>query len=92
MPNRIGRPMKYKGIIQALDDQRVYTPAAIATLAEERGLIDRQKPARVRLRHALARFTVNHHFPHAGDGYITLKGQAPSLGWFGWRFKDAIVD
>ncbi len=40
MKKSIGRPAKYKEIIQNLDDDDVYTPATIASFAAESNFLD----------------------------------------------------
>lgn len=86
--------MKYNKIIEALDENTLYTPASIADFALEEGFItDRTKEARKnrrnRIRIALGRFSNNHQFPGSGDGMVTLEGQAPTPGWYGWRWQAA---
>lgn len=87
--------MKYKILIEMLDEDQIYTPATIAAFAEEKGFIQVQESARRRLekqriRIALGRFSNNHEFPDQGDGMVTIRGQAPTPGWFGWRWKAAL--
>ncbi len=92
---RPGRPMKYKYLLEALDDGLIYCPAAIVSNAMALDIwrplkndetIQRQK---LRVRHSLARFSRNHDFPFEGDGLVMMAGQAPQRGWFGWRWKAA---
>jgi len=92
---RIGRPMRYGEIIHALDDQTLYSPALIASLGVDIGLIEGEtveevKINRGRCRHALGRLVINHSFPDEGDGLVSVPGQAPTPGWFGWRFKETL--
>lgn len=87
--------MKYRRLIEALDDHELYTPAMIAAYACEQGLVDgtdlvEQRKARQRIRIALGRFSNNHDFPDVGDGIVTLRGQAPTPAWYGWRWKSAL--
>ncbi|MBO1320347.1 hypothetical protein [Acanthopleuribacter pedis] len=90
--------MKYSILIEQLDEDEIYTPATIADFAEVSGFIDAPKDtneyrlARQRVRIAMGRFSNNHRFPDEGDGFVTLKGQPPIPGWFGWRWKAAIHD
>ncbi|CAM2009156.1 hypothetical protein [Acanthopleuribacter pedis] len=89
--------MKYSIIIEQLDEDEIYTPATIADFAEQIGYIDTSDPERYRLerqrvRIAMGRFSNNHRFPDEGDGFVTLRGQPPIPGWFGWRWKAAIHD
>jgi len=95
MRKSIGRPMKYGRIIVKLDPNSLYTPATIAAFAEQIGLLDHSDPnqrrlAKQRIRIALGRFSNNHNFPDEGDGMVTIRGQAPTPGWFGWRWQAAI--
>ena len=96
MAKPIGRPMKYKHFITILDDETVYSPASIVRLGEKQGLIDpdldeaQRKKERLRIRHTLARFSQNHQFSQEGDGLVMIKGQTPTRGWFGKRWKAAL--
>lgn len=85
-----GRPKKYLPVVCLLEDQILYTPAQIGRLAADcAGLThkdDRRKLTQ-RVRITMARFATKHQFPHNGDGIVTLPGQAPTPGWFGWRWK-----
>ncbi len=89
-----GRPMKYAGLLRALDEEAIYCPASIVENALKAGVwrIDKlrgESPQRqkLRVRHSLARYSRNHDFPFEGDGQVFLKNQAPQRGWFGWRWK-----
>lgn len=90
---RIGRPLKYRHFIEALDDDTIYTPASIVQLGEIKGLFPRALKdrdlydAKLRVRHTLARFSSNHHFPYMGDGLACLEGHPPMRGWKGSRWK-----
>lgn len=93
----IGRPMKYHALVKALVDETVYTPSTIAAFALQSGFIRESDPeacnlAKQRIRITLGRFSNNHHFPDGGDGRVTLRGQAPTPGWFGWRWKAALKE
>ena len=86
MKHKTGRPMRYLHIIRALHDDRLYSPATIASLARDTGLLDPTvEPflARQRVRIAMARYATSHGFPHEGDGLVTIPGQTPTPGWFG---------
>jgi hypothetical protein len=88
--------MKYKYILYELDEHTAYTPATIATFAEENCLLrSRGKEAlrkeKTRLRVAMGRFSNNHEFPDEGDSIVFVKGKAPCPGWFGWRWREAII-
>ena len=87
--------MKYKPLLESLAEDELYTPASIAAHAQKTEFITSKDPDQVRLekqriRIALGRFSNNHNFPDEGDGMVTLRGQAPTPGWFGWRWKAAI--
>ena len=93
--NPVGRPLKYKHFILLLEDDALYTPAAIVTNGQEKGLTVPPPGAdrtRLRIRHTLARFAINHAFPHDGDGLLRLPGQAATPAWFGWRWKNALPE
>ena len=86
--------MKYKKIIDLLDEDTIYTPASIAYFAEDQGLLKSNTPKPIkaekhRIRISMGRFSNNHKFPDHGDGMVTLPGQAPTPGWFGWRWMAA---
>ena len=96
MANPLGRPMKYRKFIEILEDNEVYTAGTILKLGLEHGLLaelgspEENNKARIRIRHALARFKSNHNFPRDGDGSVTVPGQAPIPGWFGQRWKASL--
>ncbi len=97
MSKSIGRPMKYSGILLQLEDDDLYTPALIADFAEAKGILkesdgQKRRLERQRLRIALGRYSNNHHFPDEGDGMVTISGQSPTPGWFGWRWKEALKE
>jgi hypothetical protein len=91
-----GRPLKYAHFINILCDDLIYSPATIVRYGSELGLFDRKlkggalKAAKVKVRHTLARLSCNRGFPHQGDGWTTIAGQAPLRGWLGARWKEAI--
>ncbi len=87
--------MKYKRLIERLQDDELYSPATIAAFAEEQGLtnaggVQAIRLEKQRIRIALGRFSNNHGFPDEGDGMVTVRGQPPTPGWFGWRWKVSI--
>ena len=95
MANPVGRPMKYNRILAGLKQAELYSAAKIALFAEEQGFISERDPNEVRLakqriRLAMGRFRTNHQFPKEGDGLVYNEGQAPTPGWFGWRWQAAI--
>ena len=81
--------MKYAGILQQLEDTRLYTPATIADFALALGLLSGNRE-RTRVRVALIRFARTRRFPEGGDGLVTLRGQSPTPGWYGKRWKKAL--
>ncbi|MBO1322487.1 hypothetical protein [Acanthopleuribacter pedis] len=87
--------MKYKHILLELDEDQIYTPATIAMFAFEHGMVEfsDEEEARLiyqRIRIAMGRLSNNHRFPDEGDGFVTLQGQPPVPGWFGWRWMGAV--
>ena len=88
--------MKYRSILELLEENELYSPASVAMFAEKHNLLqatdpkDRRKEKN-RIRIAMGRFSNNHHFPDSGDGMVLVKGQAPTPGWFGRRWKEAII-
>ena len=94
---RAGRPMKYPHFIMTLEDDVVYTPGTVALLGQELGFLDdvpdsEKSDARMRVRHTLARYRVNHKFPIDGDGMVRVRGQAPTIGWKGGRWKEPVAE
>jgi len=95
MANPVGRPMKYDKILAALAPGDLYSAAKVALFAEERGFLDAEDPearqlSKQRIRLAMGRFRTNHEFPKEGDGLVYNQGQAPTPGWFGWRWQAAV--
>ena len=94
MPQGAGRPLKYAFLLIALEDQEIYSPAGIALFGERTGLLDTTMDKddvllqRLRIRHTMARYRVNHAFPECGDGIVIMKGQSVALGWYGRRWKE----
>ncbi len=94
MRRPVGRPRKYASIIDALDDDELFSPAVIARIARDKGLLapflkNEPNEAQVmqRVRIALIRLSNLHSFPDEGDGQVRIEGQAPVPAWFGWRWK-----
>ncbi|CAM2067762.1 hypothetical protein SCOR_20440 [Sulfidibacter corallicola] len=99
MKKTAGRPMKYAPFLLALDDDQVYSPATIVRHGEEKGILEPwgddpedYRRLKIKIRHSLARFSKNHGFPDEGDGIVTLAGQAPTRGWLGSRWKEAVPE
>ncbi len=87
--NRPGRPLKYKKLIDRLSDDEVYSAATIAYLCSVAEKEER-KTLVTRIRKTLNMFTRNNGFPIEGDGQVSVRGQEPGRGWFGWRWKAAV--
>ena len=96
MRRKPGRPMKYHALIQILEDDVVYTPAAIFQNAYDLGIIgaglsgEELAVLRRKVRHTFSRFSTNHDFELKGDGWVKMPGQPPERGWFGWRWKGSL--
>ncbi len=94
MSNPIGRPMKYDRILTALDNEEIYSPAAIARFARDHGFLKGDEATirldMQRIRIALGRLSNNRSFPDEGDGLVAVKGQKPIPGWYGSRWKRAV--
>ncbi len=88
----MGRQLKYRFIIELLEEDVLYTSGSISRIALERGLVPDEDLIRGkrRIRVAMANYVKAHEFPRDGDGIVFLKGQSPTPGWFGWRWKAAI--
>jgi hypothetical protein len=93
-----GRPHKYARFLRCLEDDQIYTPAAIVRYGKSCGLFpegissDQERHLGLKIRHTLARLSKNHSFPAEGDGWVAIPGQAPMRGWQGWRWKAALPD
>jgi len=83
-----GRPQKYAHILMALADHDLFTPAAIMLFAVEQKYIEDTFITRRRLRITMGKLSKNHEFPAKGDGIVTIPGQAPTIGWWGHRWKN----
>lgn len=96
MPKPTGRPLKYRNLIECLEDGEIYTPASIVNHGIDRGLLDPEAEqitsTRIKIRHTLARFAKNHSFPLEGDGNVILPGQSLARGWSGGRWKQALPE
>ena len=83
-----GRPEKYGAVLEALEDNQLYTASMIARLAQEAGMIEGDRVAYTRLRVALNRRAELHGYPDIGDEMIGVKGQSQTPAWYGWRWKE----
>ena len=90
--------MKYNKVLRELEENVIYSPGSMARFARDKdilpGIDENSNKADTRLamqrvRISMGRFAKNHGFPQA-DGVVTLIGQAPVPGWFGWRWKASI--
>ena len=89
----IGRPQKYALVLWSLHDDELYTAATVANRAVALELVDASSEKRIeldrqRIRIAMGRYANNHEFPDNGDGNVRLRGQAPTPGWWGRRWKE----
>lgn len=91
---KTGRPYRHKWVIALLIDDVLYTPAMIAHQAIKESLHPEEEQSLVfrRIRIAMIARTRKAHFPVEGDGIVTLKGQRPVRGWYGWRWKQDGLD
>lgn len=97
MARNPGRPLKYPHFIAALEDDTLYSPFLIYSNAEKKGLLSPEQledlpTNKVRVRHTMARFAVNHKFPKEGDGVVRVPGQSITVGWKGSRWKGAVPE
>lgn len=91
----IGRPSKYGHILRKLADDDLYNSASVESFAVDKGFVKGEdaealRLARQRVRIAMGRWVNNKGFPDEGDGQVCIKGQAPTPGWFGWRWKASL--
>lgn len=100
---RLGRPLKYKEIIEALNPDELYSAAKIVRFAEATEMLvphlEEDLPedaamelAKRRIRITLGRFSSNRGFPRRGDGTVRLKGQPPVRGWYGRRWQENTLE
>lgn len=92
----MGRPLKYTSLLIDLMDDEVYSSASIVRLADQNGYFEDVMEAdrsnfKKRVRLTLSRLATAREFPVFGDGHVILKGQAPTAGWYGWRWKYAVL-
>lgn len=88
--------MKYRGFIEILEPDEIYSPATIVNNAFDSGFtkpkksVQAFKKERVNIRHTLARFAKVNGFCEKGDGQVRLRGQAPTRGWKGIIWQSAL--
>lgn len=80
---------KYADILRALVDDQLYAGGTIANLAQELGCAGAYQQ-RFHMRICLNHYA-HAHFPKNGDGLIVSNGQVGTPGWFGWRWRHALL-
>lgn len=78
----MGRPKRYLSLIMELEQDLLYSPSMIARMAGPN--IDLRRRVRI----TMARYATKHKFPDYGDGIVVVAGQAPTPGWYGWRWQE----
>ena len=77
----IGASMKYGWLLNRIDEQQLYTAAAIAKL----GFPPKREPKDYnRAKRALWKFAKYHQFHATPDGNL-----GPYPAWYGWRWKES---
>lgn len=82
---------KYDDLLVQLKEREVYSAGAIIRFAQEIGYATTHL-ALLRIRINLNNKATRYQFPTLGDGWVHIKGQGPTPGWFGWRWKTLISD
>lgn len=80
---------KYDDLLERLHNDELYSAGLIVQLARLSAYLN-DPPALLRLRLTLNARAGRAPFDRAGDGLVRLAGQAPTPGWFGWRWKTLI--
>ena len=89
----VGHPMKYRVLIEELEDEVIYSPAKIVNEGIRKGILKLKETKKendlikLRARHSLSAFANNHYLHKEGDGMVFIKGQAPMRGWPGETWK-----
>ncbi len=78
--------MKYDDLLARLNDEEIYSAGSIIRLAQETNYANDHESL-LRIRVSLNRFSSLRDFPKTGDGWIRIKGQGLTPGWYGWRWK-----
>ena len=91
------RPNRNEHVLEALKSDQTYTPASIAQFAKDNDLLrardpDQEKLEMHRMMILLGGRAKKHGFPVDGDEQVIHRGQAPTPGWFGWRWKQTLRD
>jgi hypothetical protein len=82
---------KYDDLLIQLEDEVLYSAGAIIRFAQDSDYA-RLQQALLRIRISLNTRATRYGFPELGDGWIRLRGQGPTPGWFGWRWKSTVTD
>lgn len=95
MVNAMGRPLKYRHLLEQLEDEELYIPARIADLVslQEQGPEKSEKDwaeQRTKIRHTMARYAKSRNFPPEGDGKIKWRGHQIAA-WLGKRWKAGLL-
>lgn len=80
---------KYDDLLIQLEDEVLYSAGAIIRFAQDSDFAQGQQ-ALLRIRISLNTRATRYSFPELGDGWVRLRGQGPTPGWFGWRWKSTI--
>ena len=87
-----GRPLKYLDILIQLEDKKLYKASTIADIPDWSHFSkEEERTERKRIRLAMGRLANSRDFPKFGDGTVSQPGQPPSSGWYGWRWKAAVI-
>lgn len=90
-PLRRGCPLKYADMTNNLLDDEIYSPACIVDQAMMDGRIDPDDmDQRRRVRMSFCKIRQARGFSETGDGLVRRRGQRPTIGHFGHRWKDAV--
>ena len=83
----MGRPLKYRHLLESLDDETLYSAGTIAALNGSASPEERHNIVK-----SLSRLSRSHGFPNRGDGLIEITGQAPVRAYTGQRWKTLIQE
>lgn len=84
---KMGRPLKYRHLLERLEDETLYSAGTIAALSGSASSEERHNIVK-----SLSRLSRSHGFPNRGDGLIEIAGQAPVRAYRGKRWKTLIHD
>jgi len=94
-PPKAGRPMKYASLILKLDQDALYSAAAIAHFARRYGYVKGSKQAQketLRRIKSAAAYIQKHYIKEPSDGFLTFPGQRPVEAWYGRHWIDAVKE